>query len=261
MAKDNRGALPANRFSQKPRQLVRANHRAGPSAGFWLHPGVMTVYKPTARRPIAEIFRRTASSATRLCVRRGISPDAISWFSIVAAAAAAVCFWRSKSHPALLIIAPLFCYLRLWCNMLDGMVAIAAGRASPRGEIVNDLPDRISDVLIFAGAAHSGWMHPLLGYWAALMSLGTAYVGILGQAVGASREFVGIMAKPWRMVALHLGAWATWALLRSPQDTVRWLGLSALDWSCLVVIAGCLQTCGQRLHRILRTLRSKEQSP
>ena len=98
--------------------------------------------------------------------------------------------------------------------MLDGMVALAAGQASRRGEIVNDLPDRVSDVLIFVGAAHSGWMHPLFGYWAAIFSLGTAYVGTLGQAVGVQREFGGMMSKPWRMVVLSLGAWLTYALFR-----------------------------------------------
>ena len=95
--------------------------------------------QPTARRPIAEIFRGTARGATRSCLRLGISADAISYFSIAAAAGAAVCFWQSGRHPWLLIVAPLLCGLRLWCNMLDGMVALACGKASWRGEILNDL--------------------------------------------------------------------------------------------------------------------------
>src|SRR5207247_7746920 len=105
-------------------------------------------------------------------------------------------------------MAPLFCYLRLWFNMLDGMVAAAAGKASARGEIVNDLPDRVSDVIIFVGVAHSDLMIPLIGYWTAIVSVLTAYVGLFGQAIGGRREFGGIMSKPWRMVALSLGAWA-----------------------------------------------------
>ena len=32
--------------------------------------------------------------------------------------------------------------------MLDGMVALASDKASWRGEILNDFPDRISDVVI-----------------------------------------------------------------------------------------------------------------
>ena len=162
---------------------------------------------------------------------------------MAAATAAAVCFWQSSRYPVLLLLAPLLCDLRLWCNMLDGMVALAAGRASARGEVLNDLPDRFSDVVIFVGVAHSGWVDPLVGYWAAIASLGTAYVGTLSQAVGAPRSFAGPMSKPWRMVALQAGAWLSYVGLRA-----------ALEWACLLIIAGCALTIGRRLRRTFRAL-------
>jgi phosphatidylglycerophosphate synthase len=189
-----------------------------------------------------------------LCVRLGIPPDAISYMSIVAALAAALCFWKSGRNLWLLVIAPLFCYLRLWFNMLDGMVAVAARKASARGEIVNDLPDRVSDVIIFVGVAHSDLMIPLIGYWTAIVSVLTAYVGLFGQAIAGGREFGGVMSKPWRMVALSLGAWAMF-VFRSCQAEPHDFGrLTALDWTCLVIIAGCLQTIIVRLKRIMITL-------
>src|SRR5262249_45658046 len=101
----------------------------------------MANYEPTSRRPIAQIFRRTAEAGTQLCVGWGIHPDAISYASIVVALAAALCFWKSHNAPSLLLVATAFCSFRLWLNMLDGMVAFAAGKASWRGEILNDLPD------------------------------------------------------------------------------------------------------------------------
>jgi phosphatidylglycerophosphate synthase len=216
----------------------------------------MELYEPTSRRPIADGFRSTARFATSLCIRLGIHPDSISYASIAAAAAAAFCFWKSDLHPWLLFAAPLFCYLRLWFNMLDGMVALASGKASWRGEILNDLPDRVSDVLIFAGVAHSGWMNPLIGYWAAIFALLTAYVGMFGQAVGVQREFSGVMSKPWRMVALHAGAWMTLGCLWN-QGAARFGSLTILDWACLIVVAGCLQTMAIRLKRIMAALRAK----
>ena len=200
------------------------------------------------------MFRRTGGRATNLCVRLGIPPDAISYLSILAALAAALFFWKSGRNAWLLIIAPLFCYLRLWFNMLDGMVAVAAGKASARGEIVNDLPDRVSDVIILAGVAHSDLMIPLIGYWTAIVSVLTAYVGLFGQAIGGRREFGGIMSKPWRMVALSLGAWAMF-VCRSCQAGLHDFGrLTILDWTCLVIIVGCLQTVIVRLKRIMTTL-------
>ena len=217
----------------------------------------MADYQPTSRRPIADIFRRTAHGMTRLCVRCQIHPDAISYLSVIAAALGAVCFWKSGQQPWLLSFAPLFCYVRLWCNMLDGMVALASGKASWRGEILNDLPDRISDVLIFAGAAHSGWVNPIIGYWAAIFALLTAYAGMFGQAVGVQREFSGVMSKPWRMLVLHAGAWITLACLCWNGGGIRFASLTVLDWACLIVIAGCLQTMTIRLRRIMAALRAK----
>jgi phosphatidylglycerophosphate synthase len=214
-------------------------------------------YKPASRRPIADAFRATAHGAVRFCVRQGIHPDVISYASMAAAALAAVCFWQAGSHSWLLLAGPVFCYLRLWCNMLDGMVALASGKASWRGEILNDLPDRISDVLIFAGVAHSGLNAVVSGYWAAIFALLTAYVGMFGQAVGVQREFSGIMSKPWRMVTLHIGAWITLGLIWKGDNSIRWCGLTVLDWTCLLVVIGCVQTIWIRLSRIMRALQNK----
>ncbi len=212
----------------------------------------MSGYQSSTRRPIAAVFRRTGDGATRFCVRYGIHPDAISYLSIVAALIAAICFWRSGARRWLLIIAPLFCYLRLWFNMLDGLVAFAAGKATRRGEILNDLPDRISDIVIFVGVAHSGLANPFIGYWAAIFAVLTSYVGLFGQALGVQRQFGGFMSKPWRMVALSVGAWLTFFLV--PQSSAAF---TVLNWTCLVIIAGCVETIVVRLKRITAALQDK----
>jgi phosphatidylglycerophosphate synthase len=218
----------------------------------------MIGYQPTWRRPIAQAFRRTALAPVQWCVRWGVHPNLVSYSSIVAAAAAGWCFWQAAAVPGLLLAAVGFCYLRLWLNMLDGMVALAAGTASRAGEIANELPDRISDVLIFVGVAHSQLCHPLSGYWVAIFALLVAYVGTLGQAIGVQREFSGVMAKPWRMVALHLGAWTTLGLLWWGDGALHYGGLTVLDWTLLAIVAGCVQTIWIRLVKILRALRKQE---
>jgi hypothetical protein len=106
---------------------------------------------------------------------------------------------------------------------------------------------------------------------------------MFGQAVGVQREFSGIMAKPWRMVTLHAGSWIALCLgwshaksgwtFSSPEGwnvtsfsfganlvlaSPKWLGLTVLDWTCLIVVIGCIQTIVVRLSRIFRALREKE---
>ena len=217
----------------------------------------MPNYQPTSRRPIADAFRSTAHVAVRWCVKHDIHPDTVSYASVVAAALAAICFAMSGKWPWLLILAPGFCYLRLWCNMLDGMVALASGKASPRGEVINELPDRVSDVLIFVGVAHSGLCSVYSGYWCAIGALFVAYVGMLGQAVGVHRDFSGPMSKPWRMVVLHIGAWFQFAAIHKHWEFPWLRGLSLLDATCVIIVAGCLLTVVIRLRRILRALARK----
>ena len=151
-------------------------------------------------------------------------------------------------HPWLLLLVPLPLYLRLWLNMLDGMVALAAGTASATGELFNELPDRASDVLVFAAVAVSGLAHPAAGYWAALLAVGTAYVRAVGRGAGAPQQFGGVMSKPWRMVAVHAGCWLAFAWRG------RLAGLTALDWTCAVVIVGCAQTIAVRLRATMAAL-------
>jgi hypothetical protein len=95
-------------------------------------------------------------------------------------------------------------------------------------------------------------MNPLIGYWAAIFAVLTSYVGLFGQALGVQRQFGGIMSKPWRMVALHIGAWLTFFL--APQSPAAF---TVLDWTCLVVSAGCVETIVVRLKRITATLQDK----
>lgn len=137
------------------------------------------------------------------------------------------------------------------------MVALAANKASWRGEILNDLPDRVSDILIFAGVAHSGLCAPASGYWAAMMALLTAYVGMFGQAVGAKRQFGGMMSKPWRMVALHAGSWLTLAMLWWGAGHISLGSLTLLDLACMVIVIGCVQTIAVRLRRIFAELEAR----
>ncbi len=226
----------------------------------------MSTYQPSSRRPIADIFRGMAQGAVRFCLKYDIHPDTISYSSVVAAAIAGICFWQSANWPWLILPAVFCCFVRLWMNMLDGMVALASGKAGPRGEILNDVPDRVSDVLIFVGAAHSGYCHVIGGYWAAIFALLVAYVGTFGQAVGVQREFSGVMAKPWRMVALAIGALITLVLVWSDRPIVwrasagfDWtvLDWTVLDWTYFVIVIGCVQSIAIRLSRIMRALDKK----
>ena len=208
------------------------------------------------RRPIADGFRRTADAAVRWCVAHGVRPNWISYGSIVAASVAAACFVLAADRPMLLVVGTVFCAVRLWLNMLDGMVAVASGQCSRWGEVVNELPDRLSDLLIFAGLAAGGLCRPEGALLAGAAAIFVAYVGTLGQAVGAGRQFAGWMSKPHRMVVVGLGAlWTARALAIPSAESHLFLSIlpwTALDLAMAVILLGCAQTTVVRLRAIFQ---------
>ncbi len=138
--------------------------------------------------------------------------------------------------------------------MLDGMVAIAAGKTSKKGEIVNEFPDRISDVLIFVSVAHSHSSCLMAGYWAAIGALFTAYIGVLSQAASAPRQFGGLMSKPWRMVVVSIAAFVIFVLPIVNTQFIKQYDIGVFGIACWIVVIGCFQTTIHRYRQAMRWL-------
>ena len=141
------------------------------------------------RRPIATRERRFAQAIAHRMARAGINPNSISvsgmLFGIAAGAALSFADASSLSGRLLFFLGALLIQLRLLANLFDGMVAIERGVASPVGELYNEVPDRVSDTFILIGFGYAAASNPVLGYWAAVLALFTAYVRAEGRVAGA----------------------------------------------------------------------------
>jgi phosphatidylglycerophosphate synthase len=208
------------------------------------------------RRPIASRNSAWAPRVAAWLTRRGATPNGISLMSIALAAAAGACilaptFWRGESWRWLCFpLAVGFILGRLLCNLFDGMVAVEGNQKSPAGEVFNDLPDRVSDAIIFISlgyAAMGTFPHAIeLGYLTALLATITAYIRLLGASMGLGHCFCGPMAKQHRMAVTML------ALLAEPAAALFIQGDMVLG-GCLGVIAlGTLFTSVRRLRWIFR---------
>ena len=105
------------------------------------------------------------------------------------------------------------------------MLAVEEGLKTRNGEIFNDLPDRIEDILILVGAGYAapGVSHAeTLGWAAAVAAVLTAYVRVLGGSLGLTQHFAGPMAKQHRMFVLTLATLlaAIESMLDVPLDAI-----------------------------------------
>ncbi|QGZ95909.1 CDP-alcohol phosphatidyltransferase family protein [Terricaulis silvestris] len=171
------------------------------------------------RRPISQRERGWAKWLARVLVKSGASPNFISFSSIVFAALAGLCFYAigiatsAGDRVMLCLGAALFCQLRLLANMMDGMVAVEAGKGGPDGPVWNELPDRFADIFILVGAGYGvtalGLADASLGWAAAVAAVMTAYAREVARGAGAPADFSGPMAKPHRMFWMTMAALLT----------------------------------------------------
>ena len=212
-----------------------------------------------SRRPLKTRERRWARALAAWMAARRVRPNTVSIASLVFGALAGVCLWLSLARSGetsgpLLIAAAGFLQLRLLCNLLDGLIAVEGGLGSPEGEIYNDLPDRVADVLIFVGAGLALRVLPYgmaLGWVAAIAALLTAYVRVLGGSLGLPQDFAGPMAKQHRMFAVTLGC--VGGAVESQFGRPPRLLYVALA----LVVAGALLTAALRTARMARALRAR----
>lgn len=222
------------------------------------------------RREIPQRNTSWAAKSADILYRMRLTPNQISVISVVFALLGAVALlWSAGvgdgARIALLAVAAASIPLRLLCNMLDGMLAVEKKLHSPTGDLFNELPDRIADVLLLAAAGYAtasvavtsgtygiDW-GVLAGWSAAVLALLTAYVRTLGAAQGVKNFFNGPMAKPARMWVLVLACLGS--ILEVGLGITRgWVLLVAL----VVIAVGSLLTVILRLRRIVAAVRVQE---
>ena len=207
------------------------------------------------RRPLKSRSTAWAAAAARLAVRSGISANGVSTLGVLVSIVGAVALAQSFKSEWLFLIGAACIQLRLLCNLLDGMVAIEGGRASPTGAIFNEFPDRIEDSIFLAAAGYGvGYLD--LGLLAALLAAACAYVRLLGATLGQPQDFGGPMAKPHRMAALTLGCIAAAATAALPYDAHK-EQIIILQITLWVISAGTLLTIALRLWRMANKLQQR----
>ena len=207
-----------------------------------------------ARRPLKTRGRAWARGLAAWLASRHVQPNTISLSSLVPAAAAGFCFLLLP-HAApllqvvLLIAAAGSIQLRLLANMLDGLVAVEGGGRTLTGDLFNEVPDRIADVLILAPAGYA-----IVWLGAAGITLGwlVALLRVFGGSLGFVQSFAGPMAKQHRMATLTLACLLSVVevLVAGFQGRILFLGL-------LVIGLGAALTLLRRLQLITRQLQDR----
>jgi phosphatidylglycerophosphate synthase len=173
----------------------------------------------------------------------GVSPDLVTVFAIPVAVIGGLCLLVSPTVPLALLLVPLAAGVRLAINLVDGALARATDRSHPRGELLNEVSDRLADIALLGPVAFLPGAQRetvLLGLTGAVLA---SFVGVASRAAGGARLYSGVLSKPGRMALLAVFAIAALAL-----------GPSAWGPFGPVLLVGTVLTIAERVVGAIRSL-------
>jgi len=205
--------------------------------------------QPRAAR-CRDVSRDGAIGLRNFVFGAGIHPDAISYLSIVASVAADL-FLEIERASWLPSSALCFCYFVFGATCSD-----AWSRCGGQGERARRNRERSAGRVSDVGHFHRRRAQRLdefrfLDNGRPFSRLLTAYVACSVRRSECNANSAELMSKPWRMVALHIGAWLT-SCGRTVSDEVL---ISRLTCPCRIV--GCIETIVVRLKRIVAALQDR----
>ena len=149
---------------------------------------------------------------TPLAKRIPIGPMGISFLSLLTAIGAGFSFFMAdlenisigihRRGALWLLIGALMVFLTAVLDALDGMVARIREISSRRGDLIDHTLDRVADIIIVGGIALGPLVEITVGFAAIIGILMLSYMGTQAQAVGAGREYAGLLGRADRLVVL-----------------------------------------------------------
>lgn len=140
-----------------------------------------------------------------IAVNIPLGPMGISILSLMTAITAGYSFYivdADLNNKIWLLIGAAMVFLTAVLDALDGIVARLRDLSSKRGDLVDHTLDRVADIIILGGIALGSIVDIEVGFAAIIGVLMLSYMGTQAQAVGAGREYAGLLGRADRLIVL-----------------------------------------------------------
>ena len=179
-------------------------------------------------------FQNLLRPAVRALHAAGVTANQVTVLACALSVLLGLVLYLYADRSALFYLLPLWFFLRMALNAVDGMLAREFGQQSRLGGYLNEVTDIVADAMLYLpfvllvpqGALAVG----VVIFLAAL----TETVGILGQVHGNGRRYDGPVGKSDRAFVFGaLGLWyAVSGSLGSWSAPFMWVLAALLAWAC-----------------------------
>ena len=199
----------------------------------------MTIYdlKPAFQnllRPICKSLANAGVTANQVTV----------WALLLSLVGGGVFALNPSSRWAALLI-PVWLFLRMALNAIDGMLAREHNMQSELGGILNELSDVAADAALYLPFALVPGVSPALVVVIVILSIIAEMAGVVAVQVGASRRYDGPMGKSDRAFAFGL-----LALLLGLGVDLQWWANAALGIVAVLTALTVINRSSKALHEL-----------
>lgn len=193
----------------------------------------MSIYalKPKFQNLLRPLVRRLHAS--------GVTANQVTLFACAISIVLGIALALASTHAPLFMLLPLWFFLRMALNAMDGMLAREFGQKSALGGYLNEITDVIADAALylpFAFVAPFGALS--VGVFIYLAAL-SEFCGVLGAVHGNGRRYDGPLGKSDRAFVIGCLAFI-YALFGNPSDAA-----APIIWLLNILLA---LTCIQRIR-------------
>ena len=180
-------------------------------------------------------FQNLLRPLVRKLVARGVTANQVTLFACAISIVLGIALALAPTHAPLFMLLPLWFFLRMALNAMDGMLAREFGQRTALGGYLNEITDVVADAALYLPFALVAPLGALsVGVFIYLAAL-AEFCGVLGAVPGNGRRYDGDMGKSDR--AFGMGCFACYYALTGSLpdffDIVLWLMNISLLLTCI----------------------------
>ena len=189
-------------------------------------------------------FQSLVRPAAHALQHMGVSANQVTVFT--AAGSIVLGLWLAAYGERVqwFLLLPLWCFLRMALNAIDGIIAADFAQSSPLGAYLNELGDVVSDAALYLPFALVAGSNVALVSGVILLACLAELAGVLGILVAGRRQHDGPMGKSDR------------AFVFGVLGLVIGLGIPTENWFAFVLAAIALLLAATILNRVRSGMRA-----
>ncbi|CAA6812143.1 MAG: CDP-diacylglycerol--glycerol-3-phosphate 3-phosphatidyltransferase (EC [uncultured Sulfurovum sp.] len=147
-------------------------------------------------------FQALLRPTVNFLAQKNITPNQVTMFAMLLSILVGLIIAYTQGAKWILLFVPLFMFLRMALNAIDGLLAKEHDMKTKRGAMFNEMSDVIADVALFLPFALIVGINPVYVVLFAVVGVFNEMAGVVAQTLNGERRYDGPMGKSDRVFVL-----------------------------------------------------------